>query len=74
SYTFDFYAGEKPFEKKLANYFRLDTRIAYTRNKEKYSWTLSLDIQNASNRINEASNPQINSTGIIPFLNYKVDF
>ncbi|MEZ4979194.1 MAG: TonB-dependent receptor [Chitinophagales bacterium] len=74
SYTFDFYAGEKPFEKKLANYFRLDTRIAYTRNKEKYSWTLSLDIQNASNRINAASNPQINSTGIIPFLNYKVDF
>lgn len=74
AYVFDFYAGEKPFEKKLANYYRLDTRLAYIRNKNKYSWTLSLDMQNTTNRINEASNPLINNTGIIPFLNYKVDF
>lgn len=63
----------EPFAQRLSNYFRLDTRVAYTRNKPKYAWTLSLDIQNATNRINESSNPVINAAGTIPFLNYKVD-
>ena len=71
--VFDLTASE-PFASRLRNYFRLDTRIAYTRNKSKYAWTLSLDMQNVSNRINDSSNPQINSVGIIPFLNYKVQF
>lgn len=63
----------EPFAERLSNYFRIDSRVAYTRNKPKYSWTLSLDLQNMSNRINESSNPVINSAGIIPFLNYKVE-
>jgi hypothetical protein len=71
--VFDLTASE-PFASRLRNYFRLDTRIAYTRNKKKYAWTLSLDMQNVTNKINESSNPQINSVGIIPFLNYKVQF
>lgn len=69
--VFDLMASE-PFASRLGNYFRLDTRIAYTRNKNKYAWTLSLDMQNVTNKINESSNPQINNAGIIPFLNYKV--
>ncbi|MFT5071960.1 MAG: hypothetical protein ACI8V8_001931 [Chitinophagales bacterium] len=63
----------EPFAKRLSNYFRIDTRFAYTRNKTKYSWTLSLDLQNMTNRINESSNPAINSVGMVPFLNYKVE-
>lgn len=70
----DFSEDLVPFVNRLRNYFRLDTRVAYTRNKEKYSWVLSLDLQNLSNRINEASNPLINSTGLLPFLNYKASF
>lgn len=63
-----------PFDKKLENYFRLDTRLAYTRNKEKYAWTISLDLQNTTNKVNESSNPQINSVGVLPIINYKVEF
>ena len=64
----------KPFEVRYANYFRMDTRVAYIRNKSNYSWTLSLDIQNVTNRLNETANERINSQGLIPFLFYKVEF
>jgi hypothetical protein len=70
----EFSESNIPFDERLANYFRLDTRVAYMRNKDKYAWTLSLDLQNVSNRINESSNPQINSAGILPYLLYKVEF
>ncbi|MGB1248747.1 MAG: TonB-dependent receptor [Chitinophagales bacterium] len=68
------YLEHLPFEKRFKNYFRLDTRVAYIRNKPKYAWTLSLDIQNATNRINESALQNINSQGLLPFLTYKVDF
>lgn len=71
---FDFLAGIFPFENRLSNYFRLDTRYYYTRNKPKYSYTLSLDVQNATNRLNETNLNNIAPVGIIPFMTYKVDF
>lgn len=62
------------FQKRLSNYFRLDTRIAYKRFKEKYRYTLSFDIQNTTNRINENPLPNIDGVGIIPFLTYRIEF
>jgi len=65
------------------NYFRTDLRLSMKWNKRHFTSTLSLDIQNVSNRLNVynqyyneddnkiATNYQ---TGLIPVLNYKVEF
>ncbi|MEZ4916992.1 MAG: TonB-dependent receptor [Chitinophagales bacterium] len=68
------YDTDTPYGKRLKNYFRWDARLAYIRNKKKYSWTLSADIQNMTNRINETTNPAIKGQGVLPVLNYKVNF
>lgn len=68
------YVNQIPYGVRLKNYFRWDSRIAYIRNKKKFSWTLSLDTQNMTNRINETSNPVIKGVGVLPVLNYKVNF
>jgi hypothetical protein len=68
---------------KDPNYFRIDFGVNYRRNKKKYSWILSLDIQNLTNRMNVANiqyDKDINAVdyqynlGIIPVLSYKVQF
>lgn len=65
------------------NYFRIDFGANYRRNKKKYSWVLSLDIQNLTNRLNVANIQYDKDTraidyqynlGIIPVLSYKVQF
>ncbi|MDP5170530.1 MAG: TonB-dependent receptor [Bacteroidia bacterium] len=72
------------FEGQVSPYFRIDTRIAYTRNRENRSTILSLDIQNVLNRPN-ANDIRYNATtnelefrrhpgGLIPVLSYQVDF
>jgi hypothetical protein len=65
------------------NYFRTDLRLSMTWNRRNFTSTLSLDIQNLSNRLNVynqyydeddhkiAYNYQ---AGLIPILNYKVEF
>lgn len=67
----------------LPFYFRIDFGLNYHRNKKKYSWTLSLDIQNLTNRRNVAYSMydkdagKVNysyNLGIIPVLSYKVVF
>ena len=64
-------------------YFRADLRISMKWNRRKFTSTLSLDIQNLTNRLNvynqyydEDANKVVNNyqTGIIPVLNYKVEF
>jgi outer membrane receptor protein involved in Fe transport len=64
-------------------YFRTDIRVSMTWNRKRLTSTLSLDIQNVSNRLNIAGqyydseyNKLVTSyqTGIIPILNYKVEF
>jgi outer membrane receptor protein involved in Fe transport len=64
-------------------YFRTDLRLSMTWNRKSLTSTLSLDIQNVSNRqnfYNQYFDPFkgkiVNSyqTGIIPVLNYKVEF
>ena len=64
-------------------YFRTDLRFSITWNRKNLTSTLSLDIQNASNRQNlygqyfdpfKGEIVKSYQTGIIPVLNYKVEF
>jgi hypothetical protein len=77
------YITEQAFTLKQDDYFRIDLRIYYKTNKPGFSSTLSLDIQNLTNRQNAAFSyydAQKNQTvvktqlGIIPILNYRVEF
>lgn len=71
------------FETSDPDYFRIDVGAGYRRNKPKWSWIVSLDIQNVTNRSNiwgeyydaerEAIQP-IYMAGMIPVLNFKVEF
>lgn len=65
------------------NYFRADLRLSMKWNKRNFTSTLSLDIQNVTNRKNvynqyfdEDDNKIVYSyqTGLIPVLNYKIEF
>ena len=73
------------FEIKRTPYFRPDLRIAYRKNKEKYAWSLSLDIQNAIARrnidaINRTFDPDLGGwvfrkqSTLTPVLSYQIDF
>jgi hypothetical protein len=64
-------------------YFRTDVRLSMKWNRQNLTSTLSLDIQNVSNRENvygqyydAMKNRVVTSyqTGLIPVLNYKIDF
>jgi hypothetical protein len=65
------------------NYFRTDLRLSMTWNRRRFTSTLSLDIQNVTNRLN-VYNQYYNEddhkvdynyqAGLIPILNYKVEF
>ncbi len=74
---------ERSLTFKEPNYFRLDLRLSWRVQKENYTRTLSVDIQNAANTTNFAFQTydlvtnQIerkNQLGIIPLLTYKVEF
>ena len=69
--------------KRLKNYFRIDLSFNYILNKPKTSHTLSLDLQNITNRNNvysEAFDPisgekAINyQLGLVPILKYQINF
>jgi hypothetical protein len=71
------------FTKVNSPYVRLDIGISLKTNRAKTTHTLSLDIQNALNKINifstfyNANRNKLeiaNQLGIIPILNYKVEF
>jgi TonB dependent receptor/Carboxypeptidase regulatory-like domain len=81
--------GYSVYREKEANslqnpaYFRTDIRLSMKWNRKHLTSTLSLDFQNVSNRLNvfnqsydKESNKIITNyqTGIIPILNYKVEF
>ncbi|MBL7766690.1 MAG: TonB-dependent receptor [Chitinophagaceae bacterium] len=77
------YIQEKAFTDKLPAYFRSDIRISMKWNRKRLTSTLSLDIQNVSNRQNvydqyfDVESAKVKTyyqTGIIPILNYKVEF
>ena len=64
-------------------YFRTDIRTSIKWNRKNFTSTISLDIQNVSNRQNlytqyydPIKGKVVNSyqTGLIPVLNYKIEF
>lgn len=77
------YHQEQAFTSQLPYYMRGDIRISMKWNRKKLTSTLSLDIQNCTNRKNvydQAFDAQTGNvktyyqTGIIPVLNYKAEF
>ncbi|MFN7115479.1 MAG: TonB-dependent receptor [Saprospiraceae bacterium] len=77
------YFENQAFTIQQKAYFRTDLRFYYKRNKAKYSTTLALDIQNATNAQNVAfSYYDIqkqavvikNQLGIIPLLSWRIEF
>jgi hypothetical protein len=64
-------------------YFRTDLRVSYTHNRRHHTTTLSLDLQNVTNTRNvydveydlvQKKVVTVYQTGLIPVLNYKVEF
>ncbi len=77
------YVTQQAFTEKLPNYFRTDVRFSWKRNRPRSTRTLSLDLQNATNRQNvfnryfEATTSTTRTsyqTGLIPVLSYRVAF
>lgn len=74
---------ERSYEEQLPNYFRLDTRISFTKNRQKTTSTLSLDVQNVFNRLNlyqpfydtATKSLQFDTQlGLVPILNWRIEF
>lgn len=73
----------KAFEEKLADYFRMDLRLNWRKNKKNYTRTIAIDIQNLFNVQNEAYRYYDHvkgkvttqyQLGLIPVLVYRIDF
>jgi hypothetical protein len=73
----------KAFEQKLGDYFRLDARFVWRKNKTGYTRSISLDIQNVLGVENDGFQYYDRlqkrvliqkQLGIIPILAYRVDF
>jgi Carboxypeptidase regulatory-like domain len=74
---------QEAFSVQNPPYFRTDIRLSIKWNRKDFTSTLSLDIQNVTNRLNlygkyfdPFSGEIISSyqTGLIPILNYKIEF
>jgi hypothetical protein len=72
-----------PFSEKLADYFRVDLRVSFRKNKPGYTRTLAVDIQNLLGTQNEAyrtyefSQQKVVTKyqlGLIPVIVYRIDF
>ncbi len=77
------YDNDNPFSEQLNDYFRMDLRISWRREKEGKTRTLSLDVQNLLSIENDAYSyydfrqgqvVKQKQLGIIPILVYRVDF
>lgn len=77
------YDDARAFENKLKDYFRLDLRLNWRKDKNNYTRTIAIDIQNVFNVQNEAYHyydhlKQKVTTqyqlGLIPVLVYRIDF
>ncbi len=73
----------REFEDRVEDYMRLDLRLRFKHNLKKVSWEFSIDIQNATNRLNEldrAYDPGSQTImkryqqGIIPVARFRVEF
>ncbi|MEL6591810.1 MAG: TonB-dependent receptor, partial [Bacteroidota bacterium] len=79
--------SETPFTGKLDNYYRFDIGLNLRINQKRTTHTISLNVQNVSNRLNEFTrrsfyNPatqsiattRTNQSGLIPVVKYTVNF
>jgi len=74
---------DQAYEAKVDDYFRIDAGMSYRKNKPTWSWIVSLDIQNVTGRLNiwdefysiETHQMAYNyMNGMIPILNYRIEF
>jgi hypothetical protein len=77
------YKEKELFSIKLNDYFRPDVRVYWKKNKQNFTRTWSIDIQNLTSTQNEAYSyydvlqrqvVQQYQLGIVPVLNYRVEF
>lgn len=77
------YQEHKAFSQQNPAYFRTDIRLSMQWNRKRFTSIVSLDVQNVSNRLNvygEWFDPQKQKivttyqNGLIPVLNYKIEF
>jgi TonB dependent receptor len=77
------YKEKEAYSLQNPAYFRTDLRVSIKWNRRYFTSTLSLDIQNITNRLNVFSqsydsekNKVITNfqNGLIPILNYKIEF
>jgi hypothetical protein len=77
------YKEKEAFTQQNPAYFRSDLRLSMKWNRKHLTSTLSLDVQNITNRLNtygqwfDAEKGKINTSyqnGLIPVLNYKIEF
>ena len=77
------YDTDRWMKEKVPDYFRWDVGASYRHNKTTYSWIVSIDIQNITNRQNIYSNyyneestsiEYLYLQGIIPILNFRLEF
>ncbi len=77
------YDETNPYNQKLNDYFRIDARLSFRKNRAKYTRTFAIDIQNLTAQQNEAyryydyTQQKIVTKyqlGIIPVLVYRIDF
>ncbi len=77
------FVANEGFTDQLGDFFRTDLRVAFKRNRAKLTRTFAIDIQNVTNRQNEAFrvyDPVLGridtryQLGMIPLLSYLVEF
>ncbi len=77
------YDYENRYKFRNKDFARLDARIAFTKNNKRTSSTISLDVQNVTNRANifnqyydeETKDIKYNyQMGLLPVLNYRLEF
>ncbi|HEX4957598.1 MAG TPA: hypothetical protein VFV46_05420, partial [Lacibacter sp.] len=77
------YVEKDAFTLQVPPYYRTDLKLSMKWNRKKLTSTLSLDLQNATNRLNvfgrfydplKQEVITIHQNGLIPVLNYKIEF
>ncbi|MBR9999287.1 MAG: TonB-dependent receptor [Cyclobacteriaceae bacterium] len=77
------YRNDEAFSRKLMDYFRIDIGLYFKKNKKDYTRSIIIGVQNLTNRANiayqyfDVEMNRINTKyqlGIIPSLNYRVEF
>jgi Carboxypeptidase regulatory-like domain/TonB-dependent Receptor Plug Domain len=78
-----YFIQKEAYSKQIPAYYRSDLRISMKWNRQHMTSTLSLDLQNATNRKNVFGNfydplktniTTVYQVGLLPILNYKIEF